>query len=187
MGLFTNAEKATVTEPEKKPTGNGLLGLGGLLGLLTLITQPLVVILFTIFAIIGEKRRVRLSRWFIAAGAAWVVCILAAGADPAIWFGWWPTGTAMLFGDSTAFLKGIPLLAEIPTFAEKQSLIFIKHALFATPVALFLMALWWWARSYSLRLRGQKEGAEYSDRRPVGVLDNYRRKKNQMAVQSGQW
>lgn len=187
MGWFNDVEQASGVDTEKKTNKGGLAISGTIFVLLTLATQPLIVILFAIFAIIGEKRRVRLSRWAGATVATWLIGIMVAGFSPATWFGWWPAGAAMLWQAGTAPLKGIPLLSLIAETADNGQYLFLKHALFATPVALFLMSIWWWARSYSLRLRGQNEGEEYSDRRPVGFLDKWRRKRNLVAVQSGQW
>lgn len=187
MGWFSDAATAGGTDTEK-PSHKGGLALGGIVVLvLALVTQPLLVILFAIFAIVGEKRRVRLSRWVVATIVATLVGIVAAGLSPARWFGWWPAGAAMLWQSSTAPLKNIPLLSLIADTAADGQFLFAKHALFATPVALFMMSIWWWARSYSLRLRGQNEGEEYSDRRPVGFMDKWRTKRNLVAVQSGQW
>lgn len=195
MGLFGNTDKPTITDPQvdhgsdgaNKKKGGALIPIA-LAVVVALILQPLAVILFAVLAVVGEKRRVRLSRWVVATMVATLVGWVAAGVDPGHWWSWWATGGALVLGDTANMFDGLPVVSALATYTSYSAGgLFIRHMFFAVPLALFTMTLWWWARSWSLRLRGENEGEQYSNIRPVGWLDKLRAQRNTEAVTSTEW
>lgn len=197
MGLFGSSGTPSNGDALVDGTGDGgdkqqKKG-GGIIGvavgvIIMLVFQPIAVIVFAVLAVVGEKRRIRLSRWSVATAVATIIGILGAGLSPSRWLSWWATGAALVLGDTASIFANLPGLNQIDdaTFYSTGGL-FIRHTLFAVPLALLTMTLWWWARSWSLRLRGENEGAEYSNIRPVGWMDRMRAKRNEEAVSSSDW
>lgn len=184
MGFFGQTK-----EPEKKQSSGGGTLLTVIVVLMAMVSAPLIVIFFAIFAIAGERRRVRLSRWAIAAGATFAVSLVAAGLSLSRWLSWWASAPAALWGGWVPVEWTVPILNDLRlTNMTSHTLgLWAQHAAVSVPVSLALMTVWWWWRSYALRVRGENEGSAYSNMRPVGWMDRLRARLNEQAVRSGKW
>lgn len=178
----------TTEEEEKKPSSGPSAGvaIAGVLACLAVFaTAPLLLPLFAALTIVGERRRVRLSRWSASVGVAFVVSFVAAGFSPSRWGSWFLAAPAALWGGWLPPGVGQPLhqLREDVSTAGLWG----RHILIVVPLALAAMSIWWWWRSYALSLRGENEGAAYSNQRPVGWLDRRRAERNEVRVRTGEW
>lgn len=180
------------TEEEEKGTsrpGAGVAVVGLLVAAAIFAAAPLLLPLFGTLTIIGERRRVRLSRWSAAAAASLLISFLAAGINPARWGTWFLAAPAALWGGWVPSEIDAPLLGTLRHLYDDVSTLGLwgRHILTVVPLALAAMSIWWWWRSYALRLRGENEGAAYSNQRPVGWLDRRRFDRNEMKVRTGEW
>ena len=189
MGFFgsdktSDTEKNTGDKKSASPVAAIVIGLAIVIALI-----PILLPVFIICMIAGERRKIRLSRWLIATASTTMFSIACAGFSFSRWGGWFFSAVAALWGGWLPDDLTVPLL---PIIAEKYAdtstaLLWLQHALVAIPSGLFLMSLWWWWRSYALRILGENEGEKYSNMRPVGWMDRRRIQRNEMAVRSGEW
>lgn len=189
MGFFSSdktgdTEKNTGKNKSVSPVVATLISLAIIVSL-----TPITALVFIICIIIGERRKVRLSRWLVATVSTAVFSVACAGFSFSRWGGWFLSAPSALWGGWVPDDLTVPLL---PALAEKYAdtsvgMLWLQHILVAVPSGLLLMSLWWWWRSYALRILGENEGAKYSNMRPVGWMDRRRAQRNEIAVRSGEW
>lgn len=189
MGLF-GSSKADNTDSKKteKKSGGIVLPLT-VAGVAAMALEPLVLPIFVVLVIVGERRKIRLSRWWLATGVGTIIALAASGLNFSRLGSWFLSAPAALWGSRIPDSLDVPVLPTIAAMSSDTStaLLWLQHCLVAAPTALFGMSLWWWWRSYALQILGENEGAKYSNRRPVGWLDRRRIKRNEIAVRSGDW
>lgn len=175
---------------EAKQSNTGSKIIGGLLGgIILLTTIPAALILFAIFAVIGEQRLIRRSRWNAATGIAFVVSIAIAGFKLGRWFSWFLAAPALTWGSLVNRDNPLGFLANLARIADSlpTSYLLMQHIVVSVPLALLIMSSWWWYRSYALKMRAENEGEAYSDQRPVGWMDTMRTQRNTAALEDGSW
>lgn len=189
MGFF-GSDKTGDTEKNTSENKNVSPVVAIIIGLAIVVSlTPIILPVFIVCIIAGERRKIRLSRWLTAAGTTAVLSIVCAGFSFSRWGGWFLSAPAALWGGWIPDDLAVPLL---PALAEKYAdtsvgMLWLQHVLVAVPSGLLLISLWWWWRSYALRILGENEGAKYSNMRPVGWMDRRRAQRNEMAVRSGEW
>lgn len=186
MGLFGTPPETV----EKNNTATrSAAPLIGVVVLVLLLLAPLLPVLFAVCAISGERRRIRLSRWLASCAVAHVVSLAFAGFSINRWLGWWQAAPAALWGGFIPETVTAPAVAGLRHAHTDTAplVLWTHHLMVAGPAALALMCLWWWWRSYALALRGENEGEQYSNMRPIGWLDRRRAARNETAVRSGEW
>lgn len=175
---------------ESKTSNTGSKIVGGLLGgIILLTTIPAALILFAIFAVIGEQRLIRRSRWNAATGIAFVISLAIAGFSLGRWFSWFLAAPALTWGSLVDTDNPIGFLAELARLSNSlpTSYLLLQHIVVSIPLALLIMSAWWWYRSYALKMRAENEGEAYSDQRPVGWMDTIRAQRNTTALEDGSW
>lgn len=185
MGLFTTPQPQPEPQPKTHYTATAIT----LAAIIALATIPAVVIILPILILIGEKRRVRQSRWALTATITTILLFLLTGAQPQVMANWLLAGIPALWGSHIDPTTTNTILATLRTQWEVVGTptLTTHHLVASLPVAVCCMCMWWWMRSYQLQLRGENEGAEYSNIRPVGYLDKARAQNNRKEVETGQW
>lgn len=185
LGFGKKEEKE---EEKKSNTGSKLL-IGILAGFFLLSTIPAAVFIFICLAVVGERRLVRLSRWAMATGVAFVFTLAIAGFNLGTWLRWFLAAPALIWGNIIGGDNPVGFLAKLGQLSDGLPLgyLTVQHLLVSIPLALFVMSCWWWHRSYALRMRAENEGEAYSDQRPVGWLDTMRIDRNTKALEDGSW
>lgn len=192
MGLFGSTDN---TEHERKPADRSPTNT---LQRATVIAAAALVVtcLFpgytaVLIAAIGayEVRRVR--RWWFGVWAA-VTSVIGwalAGASLTQWMAW----PLSQIGHTFAWIlapapEANPIVMSINEIAESSLLSLVWMQLWGcAPAALLTTVIFASWRSHSRNIRGQIEGPEHTNRRPVGILDRRRRDRERHRIAAGHY
>ncbi|MFI8695960.1 hypothetical protein [Dietzia maris] len=180
------------SDDENKPasSSNGPLLATAIAALAVIVAVPGVAITVVAGILAVEYRRVRTSRWMLAALVTLVIAVAVAGLNLARWTAWstsfvagtWGSGLLPDPGGATGILHW----AATHTDATLLSII-ATQAAFGVPVGLFCVGAYSVFRVRSRRLLNVVEGPEYSNIRPVGVLDRRHEQRVRDRIASGHY
>lgn len=159
-----------------------------LASLAVIVAVPGVAITVAAGILAVEYRRVRTSRWMLAALGTLVVAVAIAGLSVNQWTAWstsfvagtWGSGLMPDPGSATGILHW----AATHTDANWLAII-ATQAAFGVPVGLFCVGIYSVVRVRSRRLLNVVEGPEYSNIRPVGFLDRRHEERVRERMASG--
>ncbi|MFI9507324.1 hypothetical protein [Nocardia sp. NPDC052566] len=136
-----------------------------------------------------ERRRVRTTWWLAWAGVAAAVGLMLAGSSQ-----WWLLLPLQLHGylarkflGDRVFQAARGSSVEIANNLLTSDLLHaaVGQLVFGAPVAFLFTAIYVQFRRYERAQLGKLEGAEYSNHRPVGVLDRLRTRRNRTKIRCG--
>ena len=185
MGWLSRAstsaeEQEAVTSQSPTPRRSGPLGLLVFMGLLLITFFTGFTIVFVAAVLAHEIRRVRI-RWLTGWAAATLMLALLAAGGAGAWGSWLLAEVGnltprLLFADPTTPDAVRTQAAAFATTTWLHSL--ACQLIAAAPLAFVSAAVFAAWRHDAREVRGQIEGHEYSNRRPVGILDRQRIKWN---------
>jgi hypothetical protein len=190
VGLLSRASDTSDDQSNNSTNQPSPTRRSGPLGLLLFVALTLAV-LFTgytvalVAAVLAhELRRVRI-RWFaIWAATTFVIALLAAGGLSA-WGAWLLAEVGnltpkLLFADPTQPESVTTQAAAFATTSWAHAA--ACQLIAAAPLAFATAALTTWWRHDSREIRGSIEGPDFSNRRPIGILDRQRITRNRRRV-----
>ncbi len=165
--------------------------LGAGMGLLTVL-YPAAPATLLISYLVTERRRVR-QRWWASWWAVFTLLALISAGGPLALI---HHGVGVLVAPWSGLIGGVLIDAGMlvgwnlqSTVAELQtwtiSDIVVWHILIGTPLGLFITLVVNEFRNYARRELGRIEGNDYSNVRPVGILDRLRQRRTTRRIRSG--
>ncbi|MDH6284592.1 hypothetical protein [Prescottella agglutinans] len=163
--------------------GGGGIPVGGriLIGAAAVLTVPVTIAVTVLSLLAVERRRVR-NRWWVLWTATSAVVALTVSGSPLDWLLQPLRLPAWLLSD----IAGVPMqsmvdglggevgqaLAAAATSSLAQAL--LGQLLFGLPVGFAITAVYTRVRRFKREKLGEIEGPEFSNHRPVGILDRRR-------------
>jgi hypothetical protein len=151
---------------------------------------PAVLLVLTTSILAYERRRVRVQWWIGWAATTFLLGLSFAGLSITTWAFWSGSFIAYLWyprwGNGIAEdLSGWPGWVHDHSGISTVEMLWLQ-TWFGAPVGFALTAIVILVfRSYSRHLRGQIEGSEHSNRRPVGILDRRRGRIERQKISDG--
>jgi hypothetical protein len=154
-----------------------------------LLAAPGATIAFIVSLLGYERRRVRAQWWAGWAAATFAIGVCLAGFSVTGWLHWSGSSIAFLLPEQPAESTGTGYVDWIRAHSDISLLEMVwMQAWFGIPVGfaatdIVIVGI----RSHSRKLRGQIEGPEHSNMRPVGILDRHRRNIERRKVAAGHY
>lgn len=167
-----------------------------LLALLLLLVSPLAAVVYLAAALLSQARRIRWSRFVLAAAIASGVGAAVAGFDPVRAFRWHTDGTLSIwtptgvFGLLQSLVDEGARILEVSTYTIPLGELGLASAIvhtspIAVPTGLWLAAFYAFWTYYRRAPLSELEGKQFDWSRPEGFFDQVRRTRNRRKIAAG--
>lgn len=163
-----------------------------LLGVVAAVTIPVTIAITVAALLTVERRRVRSRWWLLWTCVSFAVAVIMSGSvvgwllQPLRLPVWLLSGFAGLDVSSVLHRLGGNLGEEFSSLATSEFVsAMLGQLLFGLPVGFLITAVYTRVRRFKRQKLGEIEGPEFSDHRPVGLLDKRRANRVARKIRAG--